>query len=332
MELINKLMADEEKILERGKNTILQEAENIKNLADSLGEEFVKVVRLILECEGKVVLTGMGKSGLVAKKISATLASTGTPSFYLHPADGIHGDMGMVSKNDVVIALSNSGESSEIVNILPTIKLIGCSLVGMVGREKSTLGSYSDYILLTKITQEACPLGLAPTTSTSCQLVLGDALALAIMEQRQFTANQYAVFHPGGALGRKLLTRVRDVMRRADFIALVKEETLIRDVLFAITKANAGAAFVVDQDEKLIGIITDGDVRRSLLKDEKTLYKEAKEIMNVSPTVISEDKLATEALRCMDNGQKKMGEIPVVRDGKPIGMICLKDLFAAGIV
>ena len=325
-------MTEEEKILERGKKTILQETENIRALADSLGDEFVKAVKLILDCEGKVVLTGMGKSGLVAKKISATLASTGTPSFYLHPADGIHGDMGMVSENDIVIALSNSGESSEIVNILPTIKLIGCTLIGMVGREKSTLGSYSDLILLTKITEEACPLGLAPTTSTSCQLVMGDALSLAIMEQRKFTANQYAVFHPGGALGRKLLMRVRDVMRKDDFLALVKPDTLIRDVLFAITKANAGAAFVVDGEEKLLGIITDGDVRRALLKDEAVLNKEAETIMNTSPTTIAEDRLATEALRSMDNGSKKMGEIPVVRDGKPVGMICLKDLFAAGIV
>lgn len=325
-------MTDEMNILKRGKETILQEAENIRNMADSLGDEFLNVVKLILECDGKVVLTGMGKSGLVAKKISATLASTGTPSFYLHPADGIHGDMGMVSANDIVIALSNSGESSEIVNILPTIKLIGCRLVGMVGREKSTLGSYSDYIILTKTTGEACPLGLAPTTSTSCQLVMGDALALSVMEQRHFTKNQYAVFHPGGALGRKLLMRVRDVMRKDDFIALVKENTLIRDVLFNITKANAGAAFVTDSEDRLLGIITDGDVRRALLKDEGVLNKEAKSIMNPSPTVITEDKLATEALRCMDNGTKKMGEIPVVRDEKIVGMICLKDLFAAGIV
>lgn len=325
-------MSDEKKILERAKTTIIQESQNIMNLADSLGDEFVKVVNIILECDGKVVLTGMGKSGLVAKKISATLASTGTPSFYLHPADAIHGDMGMVDKNDIVIALSNSGESSEIVNILPTIKLIGCKLVGMVSKAKSTLGFYSDYLLLTPITGEACPLGLAPTTSTSCQLVMGDALALSIMEQRHFTKEQYAFFHPGGALGRKLLTRVRDVMRKDDFIALVKEDELIRDVLFDITKANAGAAFVVDNQGNLKGIITDGDVRRALLKDESVLNKEAKTIMNTNPTTITEDKLATEALRCMDNGSKKMGEIPVVKDGKPVGMVCLKDIYAAGIM
>lgn len=325
-------MSDEKKILERAKSTIIQEGQNIMNLADSLGDEFVKVVNIILECDGKVVLTGMGKSGLVAKKISATLASTGTPSFYLHPADAIHGDMGMVDKNDIVIALSNSGESSEIVNILPTIKLIGCKLVGMVSKAKSTLGFYSDYLLLTPITGEACPLGLAPTTSTSCQLVMGDALALSIMEQRHFTKEQYAFFHPGGALGRKLLTRVRDVMRKDDFIALVKEDELIRDVLFDITKANAGAAFVVDCQGSLKGIITDGDVRRALLKDESVLNKEAKTIMNTNPTTITEDKLATEALRCMDNGSKKMGEIPVVKDGKPVGMVCLKDIYAAGIM
>jgi len=323
---------DKNQILERGKATIIDEGNEILKLADSLNDSFVEAVELILNCNGRVVVTGMGKSGIIAKKIAATLASTGTPAFFLHPAEGIHGDMGMVTEDDVVVALSNSGESSEVINILPSIKLIGAKLITIVGRSKSTLESYSDIVLFTSISKEACPLGLAPTTSTSVQLVMGDALALSIMEQRHFTKSQYAVFHPGGALGRKLLLKVRDIMRKDDSVAIVKESLFVRDVLFSITKANAGAAFVVGEDEKLLGIITDGDVRRALLKDESALSKNAKDIMSLNPTTITADKLATEALRLMDNGNRKIGEMPVVDNGKPIGMICVKDLVAIGIV
>ena len=323
---------DKNQILERGKATIIEEATEILKLADSLNDSFVEAVELILNCNGRVVVTGMGKSGIIAKKIAATLASTGTPAFFLHPAEGIHGDMGMVTEDDVVVALSNSGESSEVINILPSIKLIGAKLITIVGRSKSTLESYSDIVLFTSISKEACPLGLAPTTSTSVQLVMGDALALSIMEQRHFTKSQYAVFHPGGALGRKLLLKVRDIMRKDDSVAIVKENFIVRDVLFSITKANAGAAFVVGEDGKLSGIITDGDVRRALLKDESALSKNAKDIMSLNPMTITADKLATEALRLMDNGNRKIGEMPVVDNGKPIGMICVKDLVAIGIV
>ena len=238
----------------------------------------------------------------------------------------------MVTPKDVVLALSNSGDSGEIVNILPAIARIGVSMIAMVGRVNSTLATYATVVLDASIECEACPLGLAPTTSTTVQLALGDALALAVMEARHFTKEDYAMFHPGGALGRQLLLRVSDVMRSGSAMAVVKADVILRDVMFAITNAGAGAATVVDDDGKLLGIITDGDVRRALLKDDKALYKVASEVMVSNPKTISPDRLATEGLHAMDNPPKQIGEMPVVEDGKPVGMLMLKDIVAAGIV
>ncbi|MBR4748105.1 MAG: KpsF/GutQ family sugar-phosphate isomerase [Abditibacteriota bacterium] len=323
---------DEAKLLKRGKETISREADNVMRMGDSLGQGFVDCCRAILASRGRVAMTGMGKSGLVAKKISATLASTGTPSFYLHPADAVHGDMGMITREDVVIALSNSGESGEIVNILPVIKRIGALLVGMTGRENSSLARYSDIVVPVVTDGEACPLGLAPTTSTTCQLAMGDAISLAVMEARQFTKDQYAVFHPGGALGKRLLLTVEDVMRTGDFVARVSPDTKLRDVLFAITEANAGAALVTGPEGLLEGIITDGDIRRALLSSEDNLHADARDIMSPNPVTIAPDKLATEALHRMEESGRKIGEMPVIRDGKPLGVICLKDLLTVGIV
>lgn len=324
---------DKDKILARGRATIKEEATQVLTLSESLGESFVAACSAILESDGRVILTGMGKSGIIAKKISSTLSSTGTPSYYLHPAEGIHGDMGMVAEGDIVIALSNSGESQEIINILPSIKRIGAMLIGMTGRENSTLAFHSDIFLSVKVNGEACPLGLAPTTSTTAQLAMGDAIALAVMEARHFTKDQYAVYHPGGTLGKKLLLKVSDVMRVGDSIALVNKNTSVKEVLFSITSANAGAAFVVSEDDgTLLGIITDGDLRRALLSDEKSLSFSAEKIMCKNPVIISPNKLATEALRMMETKGKQIGEMPVVVDGKPIGMICIKDLLSVGIV
>ncbi|MBQ9358743.1 MAG: KpsF/GutQ family sugar-phosphate isomerase [Abditibacteriota bacterium] len=323
---------DDQKLLERGRETILREGGNVLRMGESLGDGFVRCCRAILESPGRVALTGMGKSGLVAKKISATLASTGTPSFYLHPADAVHGDMGMVTGRDIVIALSNSGESAEIVRILPVIKRIGALLIGMTGRENSALARYSDIVIPVVTDGEACPLGLAPTTSTTCQLAMGDAISLAVMEAREFTRDQYAVFHPGGALGKKLLTTVEDVMRTGSFVARVDRRTKVRDVLFAITEANAGAALVTEPDGTLAGIITDGDIRRALLASEDRLNACAEDVMSSNPVVIEPERLATEALRKMEQSGRKIGEMPVIRDRKPIGVICLKDLLSEGIV
>lgn len=327
---------DKKNAIARADATLTSEGEAILKLCDRLDDTFAEAVEIILKCTGRLIVTGMGKSGAIGRKLAGTFSSTGTASFFLHPAEGIHGDLGMVTDDDVVLALSNSGESDEIVHILPAIGRIGAKLIAMVGRQDSTLGAYATLVLDTTVESEACPLGLAPTTSTAVQLALGDALALAVMEARHFTKEDYALFHPGGALGRKLLLRVSDVMRTGESMAVVKTDVILRDVLFAITKAGAGAACVVDDDGLLVGIITDGDVRHALLEDENALSKQAGEIMIHNPRTVDPNKLATEGLRLMEGpgkgARKQIGEMPVVVDGKPVGILMLKDLVAAGIV
>lgn len=325
--------ADKKKAFERAVATLRNEGEAVLALCERIDESFGQAVEIILGCRGRLVVTGMGKSGAIGRKIAATFCSTGTPSLFLHPAEGVHGDLGMVTGSDVVLALSNSGESEEIASILPAISRIGARLIAMVGRPESTLAKYADVVLDSSVEREACPLGLAPTTSTTVQLALGDALALAVMEARRFTREDYALFHPGGALGRRLLLKVSDVMRTGDALAVVRPNVILRDVLFAITRAGAGAACVVDDEGKLVGIITDGDVRRALLADENALRKLASEVMISNPRTISPDRLATEGLRKMEAPPKQIGEMPVLdEDGRPVGMLMLKDLVAAGIV
>jgi len=323
---------DRQKALARARATLKCEGEAVLALCDRLGSAFADAVALILDCRGRLVVTGMGKSGAVGRKIAGTFSSTGTPALFLHPAEGIHGDLGAVTGQDVVLALSNSGESQEIVDILPAIARLGARMIAMCGRSESTLTSYTQVILDVSVESEACPLNLAPTTSTTAMLAMGDALALAVMEARHFTREDYALFHPGGALGRKLLTRVSDVMRSGSAVAVVGQDVTVRDVIFAITKAGAGAACIVDEDGKLAGIITDGDVRRALLADDGALGKRANEVMIVGPRTISPDRLATEGLKAMEAPPRQIGEMPVVVDGKPVGMLMLKDLVAAGIV
>lgn len=323
---------DRQKALARAQATLKNEGEAVLALCDRLDSAFSDAVALILECRGRLVVTGMGKSGAIGKKLAGTFSSTGTPALFLHPAEGIHGDLGAVTGQDVVLALSNSGESQEIVDILPAIARLGARMIAMCGRAESTLTSYAQVVLDVSVDSEACPLNLAPTTSTTATLAMGDALALAVMEARHFTHEDYALFHPGGALGRRLLTRVSDVMRSGGAVAVADKETKLRDVLFAITKAGAGAACIVDDDGKLVGIITDGDVRRALLADDGALQKPAREVMAVGPRTISPDRLATEGLKAMEAPPRQIGEMPVVVDGKPVGMLMLKDLVAAGIV
>jgi len=322
---------DRAKALERARQTLRSEAEGILKLIDRLGDSFAEAVETILRCRGRLVVTGMGKSGAIGKKLAGTFSSTGTPSLFLHPAEGVHGDLGMVTGEDVVLAISNSGESEELVKILPAIARIGAKLIAMVGRTQSTLARYAEVVLDVSVDSEACPLDLAPTTSTTAALALGDALALAVMEARRFTKDDYALLHPGGALGRRLILRVQDVMRTGDAVAIVPRDALLRDAMFAITRAGAGAACIVDEEGKLVGIITDGDIRRALLADEHALQKRAWEVMTPNPHTITPDRLATEGLREMQ-GPPKIGEMPVLVDGKPVGMLMLKDLVEAGIV
>ncbi len=323
---------DIQNALSRAEATLRNEAEAILSLVPRLDQSFVDAVKLVLGCKGRLVVTGMGKSGAIGRKIAGTFASTGTPSLFLHPAEGIHGDLGMVTSQDVVLALSNSGETEEIVSILPAIARIGAKLIALIGRVDSTLGSYSQVCLNVEVECEACPLGLAPTTSATAALAMGDALALAVMEARHFTKDDYALLHPGGSLGRQLLLRISDVMRTGEAMAVVTREIPLRDVLFAITKAGAGAACVVEPDGSLAGIITDGDVRRALLADDNALSRPAGEVMTAGCRTISPDKLATEGLHALESPPRPIGEIPVVDCGKPVGMLMLKDLVAAGIV
>jgi arabinose-5-phosphate isomerase len=318
-------------MLERAREVLEIEAEAVARLKDRLNGDFAEAVHLVVNCKGRIVVTGMGKSGAVARKIAGTLASTGSPAMFLHPAEGVHGDLGMVTSQDVVVALSNSGETDELNAILPVLKRIGAKMIGLVGRTDSTLARASDVVLDVSVEKEACPLGLAPTASTMAAMALGDALALCVMEERKFTVEDYALFHPAGTLGRRLTLTVADVMRTDDRLAVVPDTELVRDVLFAITKAGAGAAVVVDKDGRMTGLIADGDVRRHMLADESCLSRTAGDIMTPNPHVIAPDQFATEGLRILESF--KIGEIPVLdSDRRPVGMLMLKDLFRAGIV
>lgn len=299
-----------------------------------MDEHFAAAVSMILECPGRTVITGMGKSGIIGRKMAATLASTGTPSFYLHPAEGIHGDLGMVTVNDVVIALSNSGETGEVLNILPSLRRIGAKVIAMVGNSNSTLAKDADVVLNVGVSKEACPLGLAPTSSTTAALAYGDALALALLQKRHFTAKQFAVFHPGGSLGRRLLLTVGDIMHGGSENPLVKGETTVQDALFVITDKGLGAVSVVDDNDVMLGVLTDGDIRRGLSKGVDFLKRPVTELMTKAPKTITKDKLAAQALHIMEsNHPKPITVLPVIDEKrKVIGLVHMTDLVRQGVV
>lgn len=322
-----------DEMIETAVNVLQIEAQAILRLLDRIDQRFEQAVQLILSCKGKVVTTGMGKSGAIARKLAATFASTGTPAFFLHPAEGVHGDLGMVTNNDVVVFLSTSGETDEALAILPALKRIGVKSIAMVGRTESTLAQEADVVLDVSVEREACPYNLAPTASTTAMLAMGDALAITVMHERRFTPEDFAVFHPAGALGRRLLLRVHDVMRTGDSVAVVHLQQPLHSVLFAITRANAGAACIVSDDGTMAGIITDGDIRRNLLRDVGCLHRPAEEVMTRTPYVIRGNPLAVEALHLFESLPVKIGEMPVLDESdKPIGMLMLKDLLRTGIV
>jgi arabinose-5-phosphate isomerase len=328
----DKPSVDRQDVLARAREVLEIESAAVAGLVDRLGDDFIRAVELIADCKGRLVVTGMGKSGSVGRKLAGTFSGTGTPALFLHPAEGVHGDLGVLTGADVLLALSYSGESEELVNILPAIARIGSQIIAIVGNRASTLARYSQAVLDVSVEREACPFNLAPTASTTAMLALGDALAIAVMEARRFTREDFARIHPGGAIGRQLLLRVSDAMRVGDAVAVVSGDCLLRDVLFSITKAGAGAACVVDGRGKLVGFITDGDIRRSLLEDETALQHKVEAVMNRSPKTIGPNRLAAEGLKMMDGPPKQIGEIPVLDDdGLPIGMLMLKDLLRAGI-
>lgn len=321
-------------ILAEARDVLQQEAKGIEKLIPTLDQNFVNAVHMIMESKGRTIVTGMGKSGHIARKVSATLSSTGTPSIFLHPAEGIHGDLGMVTGDDVILAFSNSGETVEILNILPSLKRIGAKIIAVVGNHNSTLAKNSDVILDASVEKEACPLGLAPTTSTTVALALGDALAIVLLSCHHFTKNQFAIYHPGGALGRKLLMTVENVMHKGNDNPVISEDSIVQDALFMMTEKGLGAVSVVDEEGRLVGLVTDGDVRRGLETGSNFLQWPVDAMMTKNPRQITSDKLAAEALHIMEKNQPRpITVLPVVDgDGKAVGMVHLTDLLRQGVV
>ncbi len=311
--------------LAEAKRVLEVESAAILGLVEHLDRSFVDVVELINGSNGRVVTMGLGKSGIICKKISATLASTGTPSFFLHPAEAIHGDLGMIVRGDVVLAISNSGETEELVRLLPNIKRIGAEIVAMTGNPTSTLAKNADYHLSAAISKEACPLGLAPTASTTATLALGDALAMALLLRKGFKEEDFAFLHPGGKLGKRFL-RVRDLMHSGDQVPVVDVNTPMHDVIYEISKKGFGIAAVVNADGELQGVFSDGDLRRVLQKDEQILKKTAADGMKRNPITIEAGELASAALQIME--QRKITSL-FITDGenRVVGIIHLHDLW-----
>ncbi|NJA04531.1 KpsF/GutQ family sugar-phosphate isomerase [Methylococcaceae bacterium WWC4] len=303
----------------------------VARLAERIDEAFVRACHLLLDCKGRVVVTGMGKSGHIAGKIAATLASTGTPAFFVHPGEASHGDLGMITRQDVVLALSNSGETGEILTILPIIKRLGVPLVAMTGNADSTLARMASVHLDVSVEQEACPLGLAPTASTTVALVMGDALAVSLLETRGFTRDDFALSHPGGSLGKRLLLRVEDMMHRGDEVPAVADDAFVSRALLEMTEKKLGMTAVVDADRKVVGVFTDGDLRRMLEKNLDVHITQVAQVMSRPGTVIDAGMLAAEAMRIMET--KKINALLVVDHERVLqGALNTHDLLRAGIV
>ncbi|HNJ86868.1 MAG TPA: KpsF/GutQ family sugar-phosphate isomerase [Agitococcus sp.] len=314
-----------------GQQVIATEQAALETLKPFINDNFQQACQLILECKGRVVVMGMGKSGHIGNKIAATLASTGTPSFFVHPAEASHGDLGMITAQDVVIAISNSGEAHEILSILPVLKRLHIPLISITANGQSSLAQFANISLEIGKSVEACPLGLAPTSSTTATLVLGDALAVALLAARGFTAEDFALSHPGGALGRKLLLRVADLMHSGDNVPIVQEQTLIRDALLEISRKGLGMTAVVNQQGQLTGIYTDGDLRRTLDLEVDIRTAPIVQVMSKNPKTIRQHLLAAEAVALMEE-KKINGVIVVDEQHKPIGALNMHDLLKAGVV
>jgi len=324
--------ADDDKLQQLGRAVLETEAQAVAALAGRIDAGFARACRHMLACEGRIVVTGMGKSGHIGAKIAATLASTGSPAFFVHPGEASHGDLGMITARDVVLALSNSGETDELLTILPLIKRLGIALISLTGNPRSRLARAADVNLDVSVEREACPLGLAPTASTTATLAMGDALAVALLEARGFTAEDFALSHPAGSLGRRLLLRIEDIMHTGESIPRVGAEASLRDALLEMTRKGLGMTSVVDDSGRIIGIFTDGDLRRLLDHGEVAIAgMQVAEVMSRGCTTIRADLLAAEALRIMD--EKRINALPVVDgDGVLCGAINMHDLLRAGVV
>lgn len=320
-------------IIASARKVIEIEAAAVAALAARLDERFALAVEMLLACQGRVVVTGMGKSGLICQKMASTMASTGTPAIFLHPAEGVHGDLGMLMKGDVVIAVSNSGETEEITRILPTIKRMGLPLIAMAGNPDSTLGRAGDVFLDISTKEEACPLQLAPTASTTVTLVIGDALAVALLLQRGFREEDFALYHPGGVLGKRLLLRVEDLMHVGKAMPAVAAGTLLKDALYEISSKKLGITGIVDERGDLIGVFSDGDLRRWIEQGIEVLNRPVCELMSRNPKRILRTNLAAKALQRME--EYKITSLFVFEredDDKPVGIIHLHDLLKAGVI
>ena len=325
------MLIHDDKLETLARQVLAIEAAAITQLATRIDDRFVRACRLMLNCPGRIVVLGIGKSGHVGGKIAATLASTGTPAFFVHPAEASHGDMGMITAQDVVVALSNSGETDEILTLLPLIKRLGVPLIALTGNPDSTLGKAADVHVDVSVPQEACPLGLAPTSSTTATLAMGDALAVALLEARGFTAEDFARSHPGGRLGRRLLLLVDDVMHTGEQMPCSASDDLLKDALLEMSRKGLGTTVVVDREERVLGVFTDGDLRRALDRQVDVRCARVAEVMTRNCKTIAPGTLAAEALRMMQ--QYKINALPVVTlTGKLVGVLNVHDLLRAGVL
>jgi arabinose-5-phosphate isomerase len=317
--------------LEHGKRVLDIEARAIASLVDRLDDRFTQAVEILFVCSGKVVVSGMGKSGLIGQKIAATLASTGTPAFFLHPAEGIHGDLGMLARHDTVIALSNSGETEEVLKLLPFVKRLNIPVIALTGRIQSTLAKNSDVTLDVSVSEEACPMGLAPTASTTAMLAMGDALAIALLQKRGLSEEDFAQFHPGGALGRRLLLKVQDLMHHGDAVPRIQSHATVHDAILEMTTKKLGMTTVLDEDGRLLGVITDGDLRRYLEKGLDLPAAQVRDLASRSPKTISPEALAARAVQIME--EFSITALVVVDErASVVGVLHLHDLLKSGIV
>ena len=316
------------KALDLARQVLRIEAEAVLALVDRIDDAFLHALSLILNCHGRVIVCGIGKSGHIGRKIASTLASTGTPAFFVHPAEASHGDLGMITAQDVVITISNSGESMEVLNIVPSIKRQGAKLIAITGKPESTLARDADAHLDAAVAQEACPLNLAPTASTTAVLALGDALAVALLDARGFGAEDFARSHPGGALGRRLLIRMHDVMRTGDAVPTVGPDSSIADAAREISRCGIGMTVVITPEQQVVGVFTDGDLRRAIVGKRELSVLKVSEVMTCNPRLITSEKLTAEAVEMME--KFKINQIPVVDpDGRLIGALNMHDLFQA---
>jgi arabinose-5-phosphate isomerase len=314
-------------------NVINIQRQSLKEAASSIGVSFIKAVQALYRCKGKVIVTGIGKSGFIAQKMASTLSSTGTPAIFLHPVEGVHGNVGVIQKADVVFAIGKSGESEELLRLLPSVHKIGAKVICLTGDKNSSLAKHSSIVLHVPVKREACPLNLAPTTSSTVQMVIGDAIAIALMNMRGFSREQFALFHPGGMIGKRLLMKVSDIMRGGTSNPVVKLGDTMENMLIEMSRKWTGAVSVIDVRRKLMGLVTDFDVRRAFASGQSVQDVRIRDLMNPTPIFVYEDDMAVRALELMESRKKPFTVLPVVdRRRRSVGMLHLHDLVRAGLV